>query len=691
MAPNPHPLGMRRKQTVKVATGKYRPEIDGLRAFAVVAVIINHFNKDILPGGYLGVDIFFVISGYVITSSLYGRPSKDFKDFISGFYERRIKRLVPALSVFVLITSIAVCLFNPSPELSLWTGLSSLFGLSNLYLLKQSTDYFAQSTELNVFTHTWSLGVEEQFYILFPFLIWLTGFARQTRNGARNLFMAVGGLTIASLISFLYLYQGNQPAAYFLMPSRFWEMSAGCLIFIGFQKRASIEQFLEKVPPLLVMALIVGVMYLPMSLAATSTIAVVALSSILIASLKKHTAALKVFTNPKVVYIGLISYSLYLWHWGVLSISRWTIGIHWWSVPFQVALMLGLAVASYRWIETPLRKGNWFGKRWKTLVVGAGVLVTLSGGLVALSKPLKGKLYAGKNNITIARTNAWRNDIRLGTTHLSGQKCHADNSYTNAQLDTLFEECKVPTNRASRNQRTVAFLGDSHALSLMTAEGMLLEAGFRIIHYTHSGCPFPNPPYGINPQECEDFNSNAYHHIFRDLQPGDTIVVYNYHLSHLGGKELLDTRHHILTKSRIATTSSDQKVDLFIQGLADLAEKASRSNISIILIGSAQRNNEMDLRDEWFRMHDPATENLHKEIVNARKLNRELLSKVSDLRLKNLTFVDPLEILDKDCGKDLSSYQKCFRDSDHMTDKSASQIILHILKDILPYKMNPDT
>ena len=187
---------------------RYRPEIDGLRAFAVVAVIINHFNKDILPGGYLGVDIFFVISGYVITSSLFGRPSKDFKDFISGFYERRIKRLVPALSVFVLITSIAICLFNPSPGLLLRTGITSLFGLSNLYLLKQSTDYFAQSTELNVFTHTWSLGVEEQFYILFPFLIWLSGFGRN-KNGARNLFLGIGALTIASLVVFLYLYQTN--------------------------------------------------------------------------------------------------------------------------------------------------------------------------------------------------------------------------------------------------------------------------------------------------------------------------------------------------------------------------------------------------------------------------------------------------------------------------------------------------
>ena len=170
---------------------RYRPEIDGLRAFAVIAVIINHFNKDILPNGWLGVDIFFVISGFVITSSLYQRTSNKFKDFICLFYARRIKRLFPVLSVFVLVMSIFICLFNPEPILTLRTGLASLFGLSNLYLLKQSTDYFAQSTALNVFTHTWSLGVEEQFYIIFPLLIWFSGFGRQIKNGTRNLFLIV--------------------------------------------------------------------------------------------------------------------------------------------------------------------------------------------------------------------------------------------------------------------------------------------------------------------------------------------------------------------------------------------------------------------------------------------------------------------------------------------------------------------
>ena len=412
------------KKNKASAQNQYRPEIDGLRAFAVIAVIINHLNKEILPNGYLGVDIFFVISGFVITSSLYQRTSKNFNDFISGFYERRIKRLVPALSVFVVITSIAICLFNPEPRSSLVTGLTSLFGISNLYLLKESTDYFATSTAYNAFTHTWSLGVEEQFYIIYPFLIWFSGFGKQTKNGVRNLCLIVGALTIASLIGFLYLNPSNQPAAYFLMPSRFWEIASGCLTFIAFQKRTFIEKLLEKIPPILVLALMVGVMFLPMSLTTISTIAIVVLSVMIIASLKRGKALYIVFTNPLVVYIGLISYSLYLWHWGVLSISRWTIGIHWWSIPFQLAIIFGLASTSYQWIENPLRKRSWFEKKWKTFIISSGVLVTLTIGIYALGKPLKGGLYVGNKynvwNMKRYRETSITNSPNLPTIYLIG-------------------------------------------------------------------------------------------------------------------------------------------------------------------------------------------------------------------------------------------------------------------------------
>ena len=118
----------------------YRPEIDGIRAFAVISVIINHLNKDLLPSGYLGVDIFFVISGYVITSSLIRRKSSNFWGFIIDFYSRRIKRILPALLFFSLVMSLFITLFNAQPIVDLRTGLASLFGLSNLYL--QDLRYF---------------------------------------------------------------------------------------------------------------------------------------------------------------------------------------------------------------------------------------------------------------------------------------------------------------------------------------------------------------------------------------------------------------------------------------------------------------------------------------------------------------------------------------------------------------------
>jgi peptidoglycan/LPS O-acetylase OafA/YrhL len=511
---------------------KYRPEIDGLRAFAVVAVIINHFNKDLLPSGYLGVDIFFVISGYVITSSMADTKSKNFLDFLTGFYERRIKRLIPVLVVFVLITSVLISLFNPDPDRTLKTGGTSLFGLSNLYLLKQSTDYFAQSTELNPFTHTWSLGVEEQFYLLFPFLIWFSGFGQQKVRGARNLFFWVGALTIASLISFIYLYQVNQPAAYFLMPTRFWEMAAGCLLFIGFQKRAKIEQALEQVPPLLVVAAMVGVMYLPVAAAVPATIGIVVLSAVLIACLKRETVAYKFFTIEGVVYIGLVSYSLYLWHWTVLSISRWTIGIHWWSVPIQAGLMLLMAISSYRWIETPYRKMEWSPLRYKTIGIGllspASVAILLIGyikiepfSLFIGSKP---RLIAtGVSSLTTPHTLKNKD----GQWTWKGEKCVlSDNSQVGKVL--RIEDCTIGDFRQA--DKRMLILGNSFSAAFTHAFDKLVEKQNYAVTLTSSwgASPVKEIPNKSTWDKANDFYWNStVPGLVKQLRAGDIVFLIN--------------------------------------------------------------------------------------------------------------------------------------------------------------------
>jgi peptidoglycan/LPS O-acetylase OafA/YrhL len=192
----------------------YRPEIDGLRAIAVLAVIIFHFNEHLLPSGFLGVDVFFVISGFVITASLARHQESDWRPFLLGFYARRIKRLIPLLMTCILVTMLvgAFVISPGSDEFnSTWTtGIAALFGVSNITLQAQQSDYFASSTALNPFTHTWSLGVEEQFYFLFPILVFASGFSRHRPGAGRNLGLALALLSLASLVGWIVM-NGRDP------------------------------------------------------------------------------------------------------------------------------------------------------------------------------------------------------------------------------------------------------------------------------------------------------------------------------------------------------------------------------------------------------------------------------------------------------------------------------------------------
>jgi len=341
---------------------QYREEIDGLRGVAVVAVIINHFNDKLLTSGYLGVDIFFVISGFVITSSIDRNSYENFIDFLKTFYEKRIKRILPALSTFVIFTSLFICLIIQEPDYYLILGRRSLIGISNLLLYRNSTDYFANSADLNPFLHTWSLSVEEQFYFLFPFLIWFTGFAKKNKNGLRNFYFVLITLTSISLTSFIFFYERNFSAAYFLMPLRFWEIGIGSLAYIflksNFKNKVSLN-FIKKLNSDKItdflFILILLLLFLPKNYGQFYSVLIVFSTGILLCSINKNSTSYKILTNEKLVRIGLISYSLYLWHWGIIVCSRWTIGVHWWSIPIQILFIYFSALITYRFIEKPTR------------------------------------------------------------------------------------------------------------------------------------------------------------------------------------------------------------------------------------------------------------------------------------------------------------------------------------------------
>ena len=665
---------------------KYRPEIDGLRAFAVVAVIINHFNKDLLPSGYLGVDIFFVISGYVITSSLAGRESWNFLDFLKGFYERRIKRLVPALVVFVLITSVLISLFNPDPGVALGVGWKSLFGISNISLYRSSTDYFAQSTELNPFTHTWSLGVEEQFYLLFPFLIWFSGFGKQTAKGARNLFFWVGTLTIASLIGFIYLYQVNQPAAYFLMPPRFWEMASGCLIFIGFQKRARIEQALEQVPPLLVVAAMIGVMFLPVSAAVPSTIGIVMLSVILVACLKQGTAAYKIFTLEKVVFIGLISYSLYLWHWSVLSISRWTIGIHWWSVPIQVGLMMLMATGSYRWIETPLRRISWFRSRHTTLFAGLATLVTASAALLAISKLPKNHLYAGRNY-----GDAIQKPIQFEGEYTGriAKNCHSSDGKENDALngsDRITKDFLGNCLSGASTKPLVAFSGDSHSLSMFPMSEVIAESGkYDVFSHSRDGCAFPAQGH-TSRKNCQEVQSSVARTIINEIsrrKPGSIVVATSYLNSHFGYGG--DHRGQFTKHPGGSRTSVDKNLKDYILESKLLAQDLRKYRALLVVVAPLPQHPLFSIETcvkEWFT--PPAPPGCSETSAGYLQSQRSSILKSlyrAQSEQSNLRVYDPFGVLcDRNSCKAIIGSQYLYSDDDHLSKEGIRFIANDFLK-----------
>jgi peptidoglycan/LPS O-acetylase OafA/YrhL len=182
--------------------GWYRPEVHGLRSVAVCAVIANHLYSSLLPSGFLGVDIFFVISGYVITRSLSELDHGGLGDLLVEFYARRVKRILPALVACVLVTAcLGALVINPQAieyASSMSAGFFALLGASNVYFLMKTTDYFGASAKLNLFTQTWSLGVEEQFYLVFPLLFGVISVSTRRLDNSRVLLRTLFGLSCRS-------------------------------------------------------------------------------------------------------------------------------------------------------------------------------------------------------------------------------------------------------------------------------------------------------------------------------------------------------------------------------------------------------------------------------------------------------------------------------------------------------------
>ncbi len=334
---------------------RYRSEIDGMRAIAVIPVMLFHAGLATFSGGFVGVDVFFVISGYLITQLIYVEINED-RFSILNFYERRIRRLLPAL-MFVCLACLPFAWFWMIPNELKDFGESlvavNLFSSNVLFWLE--SDYFAADSELKPLLHTWSLGVEEQFYLFFPLLLLLWQRLRLPQLG---LFVLI--LSVLSLICAQWLGQIDPTANFYLLPTRAWEMGIGALLALHSDALSGMSNRLRELGGALGLALIVGAIFA--FDAATPFPGVYALvptlgTALIIACANNETLVGKLLSLKGFVMIGLISYSAYLWHQPVYAFARLRIAG---EVPQEIMLglaMLSLLLAYFTWrfVEAPFR------------------------------------------------------------------------------------------------------------------------------------------------------------------------------------------------------------------------------------------------------------------------------------------------------------------------------------------------
>ena len=340
---------------------KYRAEIDGLRALAVVPVILFHAGFGLFSGGFVGVDVFFVISGYLITTILI-EDIENHRFSIINFYERRARRILPAL-YFMLLTTLIVAAVIMSPQQLKDFGQSLLATstfTSNIYFFLK-IDYWAQSSDFIPLLHTWSLAVEEQYYLIFPIFLILAW-----RFGKNRVFWIIVVITSISLLLSEWSWRNNAIANFYLAPMRAWELLAGSIAAFIVQKHS-----VQKNNPLAILGLVLVIFSIfayneNTPFPSVYTLLPVMGVVLLILYAEKETLAARLLSTKLFVGIGLISYSAYLWHQPLLALFRVLqneIEISLLSKIIITAFTIFLAILSLKYVERPFRNKGKFSSK----------------------------------------------------------------------------------------------------------------------------------------------------------------------------------------------------------------------------------------------------------------------------------------------------------------------------------------
>jgi peptidoglycan/LPS O-acetylase OafA/YrhL len=497
----------------------YRPDIDGLRAIAIISVVVFHLFPEIFPGGFIGVDIFFVVSGYLISLIIF-KQLRDKNFSLTNFYKNRILRIFPAL-ILILISSWVVAWFTLLPEEFKQLGKHILGGTGFIanFMLWGESGYFDSAAEVKPLLHLWSLGIEEQFYLFWPvFLI----FFWKRKISIKN--------TLCVLISLSFLLNAatiqRDPVGVFYSPlSRCWELFLGALVaWTVLQENASYTIFLQKKRNQIAM---LGLILILSGFVCISTKSIfpgfwallpVLGTCFLILASSRAWLNENFLSQRLLVWFGLISYPLYLWHWPLMAFTKIIQGeVQTFMRISILVLSIFLAWATYQFIEKPVRNG--FNKSIKCISLTLILMVTGYMGYAAYIRdgiPIQ-RIYFRSSNPLL-------NEI-LTYKFYSGAEWRNGTCFLNIDQDfSAFRECSTPIDK---NKKSIYIWGDSHAAHLYPGMKEIYGAKYNLIQRNASDCA---PLVGVERKNrlfCKSINDQVLSEI-KQMRPDKLILAANW-------------------------------------------------------------------------------------------------------------------------------------------------------------------
>lgn len=575
---------------------EYRREIDGLRAVAVVSVVAYHAGVPGFGGGFVGVDVFFVISGFLISTLLVVELQTRGSIDLLAFYARRARRLLPAFFLVVAVTLLLGWLFLVPLESEQDSLASSVVAaavyLANVHFAQTTAGYFDAPSELQPMLHTWSLAVEEQFYFLWPILLLACGWiAARWRTGLAPLIWGLLAVIFAASLLFSWLSAaGSERAAhvaFFILPSRAWELAVGALLALALMRSAqnlprSVGATLTAVGLLAIaISVIVFAHGMPFP-SATALLPTLGAAAVIAGTwVTPQSAAARLLASPPMVAVGLLSYSWYLWHWPLLAIVRaHELGVkEVWRDSLVAVFALGLAAATYLLVESPVRRRQVAGAWSNIRILGAAAIGALL--IIAGARTLQAHAVIAANEgalARLARVSADKGWSRLRCFHDAGKSFEALRPR---------RACMQPADA----KKYIVVWGDSHADHLASMlETATAAHAVGLLPRTMSGCPpllkVDIIRTGKAREGCAQFNRAVLDEIDEALRRDEVLgIVLSGRWSHyLGTPELTGDHTEDIVAQPGHKASASAAPEALVEGLRATLGALAQRGIKVVVV-----------------------------------------------------------------------------------------------------------